>query len=266
MTIGELTSRSPKALVGRRHTADSPFPLCSRLFGSGARQPLCVFRDATHARPEAVAVNSRFWYLLESVDDARVIAGIDPRVTQLQFRQRLDTPALLDLLQCFPARPGDAYFIPSGRVHGLIGDNLVWEVAESAAEPIAVSGWSTDTAPSPLEQETALDCVRFRDRQLARICGEASRRAYTHKVPILPFCPQFVVDEIRLTDLLVDRTTGGSFHLLGALRGTVEVRGDGFAEALVQGEICCIPATLGEYSLHAERGPATVLRVAKPDS
>lgn len=262
-SLHDLVCRYGSSLVGRRQAADAPFPLCARILDVGQTQPLCIHpeRRPNPAQPE-LGPNSKFWYCLEHTDKARIAVGIRQRVTRLQFTRRLNCPELQELLQVYPSRRGDAFFVPPGRVHSIGAGNLVWEIQQVPVdgEPISVLEAGEETGAAAADAGVA--SVRFEDRQVARISREAGRTVYTRKVPLLHHCSAFCVDEIRLADDLFDRTNGDSFHLLLMVRGRAEVRGEGNCQPLGHGDACCVPADHGDYRITAVDGPADLLRAA----
>ena len=260
--LHDLVRRYGSSLVGRRHPAGAPFPLCVRILDVGQTQPLAVHpeRRPNPARPD-LGPNSKFWYCLDHTDEARIAVGIRQRVTRLLFTRRLNSPELLELLQVYLSRRGDSFFVPPGRVHSIGGGNLVWEVQQVPVEGETISVLDAGEAGEGQTAGATLQSVRFEDRQVARISREAGRTTYTRKVPLLHHCSAFCVDEIRLADNLFDRTTGDSFHLLLMVRGKAEVRGESEPQPLGQGDACCVPAVHGDYRITAVDGPADLLRV-----
>ena len=261
-SISDLVSEFPKEIVGRRHAAGRPFPLCVRLLNVGHDMPLTVHPD----RPVSCAAgtagpNNKFWFSLASEKNGQIIVGIGQGVTRLRVVECLNSSALRELLQVFRPLPGDAFFIPNRRVHGIGAGNLVWELQESAVSALRVSDWTPDAAAAESGQAEALQAIYFQDRQLGRISREAGKVVQTRKIPLVQYCPRFVVDEIRLRDHIFDRTDGASFHLLGVAQGAIEIHTDAGVEKAGQGSVVCVPAALGSYRVYVHGETANLLRV-----
>jgi len=259
--LADLLGEHADAIVGRRHAEERRFPLYARILDVGRRQPLQVHPDLPTAAPGRPSeANSKFWYCLAAEPGAELIAGLRQRATRLQVVSRLGSRNLWELFQTFPARPGDAFLVPPGRVHALGTGVLVLEIGRSTAPPLHIGCWH-DPQPTPEEQRDALDSVHFQDRRVARISQETGRVSHTRKVPLVLHCPHFVIDEIRIVDHFFDRTDDARFHLLIPVRGNVRVQA-GTAEAdLHQGHACCVPAASGEYKIYAKSDRADLVRV-----
>lgn len=261
-SLGELVAAHPERIAGRRHRAGQPFPVYIRILDVAQSLPLMVHPASSVGGATFQAEPcSKFWFSLAAEPDASVIVGIGARVTRLQVVDRLDTPGLETLLQVFPGHHGDAFYIPNQRVHSIGGGNLVWEVGNRVAVPLRVSGWGGGEPVDTAEQQEALRCIYFQDRQLGRISRDAGGITRTRKVPLVHHCPQFVVDEIRLCDHLFDHTRGISFHVLAMVSGAAEVHSDAGVETLVQGELACLPAGLGAYRVYVKGKTCRLLRV-----
>ncbi len=262
IAFSDLVRDHPQKIVGARHSPGMPFPVCVRLLDVGQRQPLMVHPEKPFScGGRHVGPSTKFWFSLAMAKNARITVGIEPGVTGLRVLEHLNTFELEKLLQVFLVRPGDSFFIPNQRVHSIGAGNLVWELQERVALPVHVTNWDAVQGVDESEQQQALGCIRFQDRQLGRMSRDAGKILHTRKIPLLHFLPQFVVDEIRMRDHFFDRTSGASFHLLGMVKGKGEIHTAAGVETLIQGSVVCIPAALGDYKVYACEGTASLLRV-----
>jgi len=106
--------------------------------------------------------------------------------------------------------------------------------------------------------------MQLEARQNPRISRESGTATHTRRIPLTPHCPYFSVEEVRLYDHIFLRTTGDSFHLLALQRGEVTVEWGNEALPLRPGQLCCVPACLGEYKVVTRNGPAEFLKVTRP--
>lgn len=63
-------------------------------------------------------------YVMQADKGARVFAGLKSTATRQSFISCLRDPEVEELLQDFESVPGDAFFLPGGRVHALGAGNL----------------------------------------------------------------------------------------------------------------------------------------------
>ena len=262
-TLTDLTREWGAELVGRRHRVGLPFPVCLRLLQTGRREPLTVYPE----RPglSGACSNTKFWYSLNATPDALVISGINPAATRMAFLTHLNTPQLRQSLQVYHAERCDAFLAPVGRVHALGPGNLLIEVQERPVEGLPLSGWGPEDAVPPAAAATALEHVLFSDRLVRRISCDAGPIRQTRKVPLLPQCPSFHIDEIRLCDRIAGRTSGMSFHLFYVIEGRVRLLCHAEQHEVPTGRTLLLPASIGDYCIETLTPQARLLKVALPE-
>jgi mannose-6-phosphate isomerase len=111
---------------------------------------------------------TEMWYFLQTTEDALIYAGLKKGVTREQFEKAIGTPALAGLLHTLKTKPGEAMFLPSGRVHAIGGGNLILEVQQNSDTTYRVDDWGRkdDTGkPRTLHVSEALASIRFDDAE-----------------------------------------------------------------------------------------------------
>jgi mannose-6-phosphate isomerase len=262
-TLSDLTLEWGSDLVGRRHRPGRPFPVCLRLLQSGRQEPLTVHPE----RPGLTGAgsNTKFWYCLNAAPEAIIISGINPAATRLGFLAQLNTRQLRQSLQVYHAERYDAFLAPVGRVHALGAGNLLIEVQEHPVEGLSVSGWGPEDAVHSAAAQTALEHVLFSDRLVRRITRDAGPIRQTRKVPLLPQCPSFHIDEVRLCDRIAGRTAGTSFHLFYVIEGRVRLLCRAEQHDIPSGRTVLLPACIGDYCIETLTPQARLLKVALPE-
>ena len=262
-TLTDLTREWGTELVGRRHRTGLPFPACLRLLQTGHQEPLTVHPE----RPGLTGAgsNTKFWYALKATPEAILISGINPAATRMAFLSQLNTPQLRQSLQVYHAERCAAFLAPVGRVHALGPGNLLIEVQERPVAGLAVSGWGAADAVPREAALAALEHVLFSDRQVRRISCDAGPIRQTRKVPLLPQCPSFHIDEIRLCDRIAGRTGGISFHLYYVIEGQVRLLCHAEQHQIPTGRTVLLPACIGDYCIETLTPQARLLKVALPE-
>jgi len=262
-TLSDLTREWGTELVGRRYHAGQPFPLCVRLLQTAKQEPLAVHPEKA-GRP-GVGSNTKFWYSLAAGPEATIISGIHPTATRMGFLAQLNSPMLRQSLHVYHPERCDAFLAPVGRVHALGAGNLVLEVQERPAGALCVSGWGPEDAVPESAAAEALDQVLFSDRLVRRISRDAGPIRQTRKVPLLPQCPSFRVDEVRLCDHIAGRTVGASFHLFFVVEGRVTILCRREGQELPAGCCALLPACAGDYRIETVTPQSRLLKIGLPE-
>jgi mannose-6-phosphate isomerase len=262
VSLAEFFQTAPEALVGSRYRAGQPFPLYVRLIDAGQPQPLQI-----HAAVELPVLGTRFlennklWHVVASQPDAQIGVGFASSHSRYRFTDKKDGLHFENLVKQFPANCRDSFYIPAGRLHNLNGGVLIWEIGQIPATPLRIADPAKDAGIPPEEHEVAVKQINFLDHQIARISCEAGNSPRTRRIRILPYCPHFFVDEIRLYDSLYDKTDSTVFSVLIILEGAMEVRVQGLAETFHAGDVCLLPANLGDYGMFSLGGETRLLQI-----
>jgi mannose-6-phosphate isomerase len=261
-SLAEFFHAAPEALVGSRYRPGQPFPLYVRLIDAGQPQPLQV-----HAAVELPGLGTRFlennklWHVVASQPGAQIGVGFASSHSRYRFTDKKDGLHFENLVKQFPANPHDSFYIPAGRLHNLNGGTLIWEIGQVPATPLRIADLSSGIDVPREEHEAAVKQINFLDHQIARISNEASSSLRTRRIRILPYCPHFFVDEIRLYDRLYDKTDPAVFSALIILEGTMEIRAHETTETFHAGDVCLLPAGLGDYGMFSQGGEVRMLQV-----
>ncbi len=254
-TIHELIAACGTALLGSNHREAKRFPLLVKLIDAGKRLSLQVHPDNEACRRIGCGAEPKteMWYIIAAKPGAKIMAGMNPRSTRQQLISSINSLEVEKHLQVFKSEPGDAYYIASGTIHAIGEGNLLLEIQQSSDTTYRVSDWGrvgSDGQPRKLHLEQAMESINFMDRTAPRISGVSSSVSHNRKFPVINRCPFFKVDDLRIVGDWPDNTDpGGSFHLISAVNGAVNVGRDEHVVKLEAGESCLIPACFGAYSI-----------------
>ncbi len=255
-TIHEVLELCGERLLGPRADGAKRFPLMVKLIDAGERLSLQVHPEESVCRElgGGAEPKTEMWYIVSARPGAKILAGLSPKATRVQMNEFLASPEVESLLQVYPSRPGDAYFIPSGTIHAIGEGNLILEIQQNSDTTYRVSDWGRldqNGKSRELHMEKGLRSIDFTNRVSPRVCGDAESAAHNRKFAVVRQCPFFKVDDLHLIETWLDDTAqSGSFHLISAINGPVRIAGgdEGDPEIfLPAGETALIPYAFGRY-------------------
>lgn len=263
VTLRELVERHGRDLIGKNYHGGS-FPLMVKLLDTAQAISMHVHptedfcsRHTTFCEPK-----TEMWYVIDTEPDSTISAGLRSTSTRQIFLSNIREADPSKQLQQFPAVKGDAYFIPSGRVHTMSGGNLVLEVSQNSDTSFRLMDWGRldeNGEKRELHVHDATTCMDFIDRTVSRICGASNSTSHNRKYPLVNRCPHFHCDELMLVANWRDTTGNGySCHILTAVNRGFDVITDRAKPVHVRfGESVLIPACIGEYLISVEPGVET---------
>jgi mannose-6-phosphate isomerase len=142
------------------------FPLLFKLLDCQDRLSVQV-----HPPPEVAPrfngePKTEMWYLMATLLDSDLYAGLKRGVTREQFEDALHRGRVADLIHRIPTRAGEAFFIPSGRIHAIGAGNVIFEVQQNSDTTYRVFDWNRlglDGKPRALHLDESLASINFDD-------------------------------------------------------------------------------------------------------
>ena len=121
--LSELVRHYGRSFVGAKALNADRFPLLIKLIDAGERLSLQVHPDEAACRQfaDGSEPKTEMWYVIAARKGARIMAGLSPKATRLQFQEKVNSPEVEQLLQSHRSVPGDAYFITAGVLHAIGG-------------------------------------------------------------------------------------------------------------------------------------------------
>jgi mannose-6-phosphate isomerase len=246
-TLHELWSDHRHEIFGEK-AADFPrFPVLAKLLDAEEKLSLQV-HPATGGDAK-----TEMWFFVAADEGAEIYAGLERGVTRDQFEQAVEEGAAAQLVHRIAIKSGDAFFVPSGRLHAIGAGNFLIEIQQNSDTTFRLFDWNRrapDGAARDLQVEKALQAIDFDDfePELISPAGET-----------LIDCPHFVVGKWNL-----EGARRASEHpacaLFACLSGAVETGG----LRLGPGEFFLVPAFAAASELRPA-GPATsLLRITLP--
>jgi len=262
-TLNELMGRHERELLGRARALKGRFPLLVKILD--ARETLSVQVHPPAGKAEALGgeAKTEMWWITHAEPGAELYAGLKRGTTKQDFEAAVGAGTTADLLHRVGMLPGDAMFLPSGRVHAIGAGLVLFEVQENSDTTYRVFDWNRRDAEGKaraLHVRESLECIDFEDFEPAPI-----RAAAAGEVRSIVNHPLFTVERVRMERGEVKFALEAA-RVIGVARGSVRV---GHAEHPVElraGDFCLLPAAMGEAKIEAEisAGGAAEFLMAEP--
>jgi mannose-6-phosphate isomerase len=258
------------------------FPLLIKLLDARERLSLQVHPPARAAAKLGGEPKTEMWHILEADPDAGLLAGLRRGVTGADFIRALQRPPISaapghdepsrprtieDCVHRVPVVAGDAFFVPSGRVHAIDAGLVLAEIQQNSDTTYRVCDWGRvglDGKPRPLHIQESLACIDFKDFEPQKLKPRATFHGVNGLWRIVE-CEQFCVHRHDLRNACLEVCDGTTFHVIGCIEGNVGVlTADNSEEQLRPGEFALLPAAMGHYTLAPLDEPTTALKIFVP--
>ena len=258
-----LTADYPKEMLGEKlGSAASPeFPLLIKIIDAQQNLSLQVHPDDSLARQRHNCFGkNEMWHIISTKPGAKILAGMKKEVNKDEYTSLVESGDILDYVAQHDSHPGDTFYIPAGRVHGIGAGNLLIEVQQSSDITYRIFDYNRRDANGntrELHTEQALDAIDFKVYDDYRTqAGKPAAAAPGCEYSLLVESPFFVVKKINLaTKAPTKIESSNSFVSLTCIEGTAccrvrtveagddEAQETTFTTTIQKGESALIPAS-----------------------
>jgi mannose-6-phosphate isomerase len=250
--LHELWTDHRHAVFGADLPDTQRFPLLFKILDAQERLSLQVHPPAAVAGRLGGEPKTEMWYVLDTLLESDLYAGLQQGVTRDDFEQALKEGRVAEKLHRLPVHAGDAIFIPSGRVHAIGGGNLIVEVQQNSDTTYRVFDWNRlglDGKPRALHIDESMQSINFDDVEP----GTTPTRGET-----VSECEHFKVERWQLDSPRAE--AGERFAVFAVLSGAVKCGSRTFAP----GEFFLTPASAAGLELNPAEASTSVLRTTVP--
>lgn len=239
-------------LLGDAKLEAGRFPLLIKLLDAQEKLSLQVHPPASKAAELRGDPKTEMWYIADAIPNAELYVGLKRGVTRADFERRIADGSVAECFHRVPVRPGDAMFLPSGRVHAIGAGLVIFEIQQNSDTTYRVFDWNRvglDGKPRDLHVPQSLASIDFNDFEPALVAGEAIVRENARVRPLVKH-PLFTVEQFQVTNSGAIKLSAGRMQIIGVVSGEVRA-----GEVVLRvGEFCLLPAGLAAPELMAAPG------------
>ncbi len=254
LTLPEVVKEFGASFLGEKNYErfGNDFPLLIKFID--ARQDLSIQvhpDDVLSKQRHGKMGKNEMWYVVNADRGSQLIAGFRRETAISDYARKVQDGSIEDDLNKVPVLPGDCFYIPAGRVHGIGAGMVIAEIQQTSDVTYRIYDYLRRDREGNLRQlhtDLALEAINFND-----ITDDPKIR-YTelrNEVVQLVACPFFTTNEIKLDHAIVrSYDDNDSFRVYMCLEGACcFLSPDGQGIFLHHGESLVVPAAMSSVSL-----------------
>ena len=230
------------------------FPLLVKLLDCREKLSLQVHPPAQVADSLGGEPKAEAWFIAHAAPEAELYLGLQKPIARETFEAALTSGRAAELVQRLRVKTGDAFLIPSGRMHAIGGGNLIVEVQENSDTTYRVFDWNrVDEAGQPrqLHIQQAMRCIDFTDCSPSPIAAN-NESFISHDL--------FAIDRWQIQSQR-ELAPPGTFAISCCLSGKLECGGSLFRA----GEFFLLSAKAGNRVVRNLGSTSELLRITVPE-
>lgn len=254
MTLPEMVGKYKADLVGEANYArfGLKFPLLIKFIDAKLDLSIQVHPGDELAKKRHNSFGkNEMWYVIAADEGAKLISGFSEHITPKEYKERVHNGTFAEVLQQCPVAPGDIFYVPAGRVHGIGAGAFVAEIQQTSDITYRIFDYNRRDAEGKLRElhtAQALDAINFEDVE------DDFRTHYDHltnEPEEVVASPYFTTSVYDMTEAIsCDYSELDSFVILICTEGSCKLTDDEQNEIeLTAGETVLLPATTQEVHI-----------------
>ena len=253
-TLPEMVRKYKDELVGESNYTrfGDKFPLLIKFIDAKLDLSIQVHPgdDLARKRHNSFGKNE-MWYVISADKGAKLISGFSQQITPKEYKERVHNGTFAEVLQPCPIQPGDVFYVPAGRVHGIGAGAFVAEIQQTSDITYRIFDYNRkdkDGKSRELHTSQAIDAINFADVQ------DDFRTEYERiqNEPVeMVASPYFTTSVYDMTEeITCDYSELDSFVIFICVEGACRLTDNEKNEVTLQaGDTVLLPATTQEATI-----------------
>ena len=248
MTLPEMVRHYKEELVGEANYArfGDKFPLLIKFIDAKLDLSIQVHPDDALAKKRHNSFGkNEMWYVISADPGAKLISGFSQEITPKEYKERVHDGTFAQVLQSCPIQPGDVFYVPAGRVHGIGAGAFVAEIQQTSDITYRIYDYNRkDKNGKTRELHTAQAVVAINFADVQDDFRTSYDRVQNEPVEVVA-CPYFTTSVYDMTEeITCDYSELDSFVIFICVEGACRLRDNEDNEITLQaGETVLLPAT-----------------------
>lgn len=247
-TLTELIREFKEEIVGEENYQlyGEKFPLLIKFIDASLDLSIQVHpNDELAQKRHNSRGKNEMWFVVDAKVGAKLISGFSKQISQKEYKELVKAGKFEQVLQHYDVKPGDVFYVPAGRVHGIGAGTFLAEIQQTSDVTYRIYDYNRrDENGNMRELHTtlAMDAIDFEDY------GENNRTEYelVENEPVeLLATPYFITSLYDVNEeLSCDYSELDSFVVYICVDGSCSLKDDENNEiCLSKGETLLLSAT-----------------------
>ena len=256
-TLPEMVRKYKEELVGEANYArfGNKFPLLIKFIDAKLDLYIQVHPGDELAKKRHNSFGkNEMWYVIAADKGAKLISGFAEEITPKEYKDRVHNGTFAEVLQTCAIEPGDVFYVPAGRVHGIGAGAFVAEIQQTSDITYRIFDYNRkdkDGKSRELHTSQAMDAINFSDVQ------DDFRTEYerVQNEPVeMVASPYFTTSVYDMTEeITCDYSELDSFVIFICVEGSCRLTDDNQNEITLRaGETVLLPAAVQEVTIVPE--------------
>lgn len=195
---------------------------------------------------------TEMWYVMQADKHSNLIIGFKNLTTPEQYLYHLKNKTLTDILNIEKVKKGDAYFIPTGRVHAIGAGVMLAEIQQTSDVTYRIYDWDREDDNGNLRELHTKEAIKAIEYK-SEVSFKSKYKKTENKTSQIVSCKYFTTNFLPIIgEVNLNNTDKDSFVVYMCVSGEVIFSIENQSEKLKIGETILIPASVGILNVSSE--------------
>ena len=195
---------------------------------------------------------NEMWYVMQADKDAELIVGFDEKINNEDYKKHLENNSILSVMHHETVQKGDAFYIPTGRVHAIGAGVLLAEIQQTSDVTYRIYDYdrvdSKTGAKRELHNDLAINVIDYEVHDHYKTNYSLDKNVSN----TLVHSPYFRTNILDINSRVEkDYSAIDSFIIYMCVEGTVIVISEGETYTINNGETLLLAASINNIQLKA---------------
>ena len=199
---------------------------------------------------------NEMWYIIEAKNNPKLLIGLKEGIDKTALKKAIENNSNIeDMFNYFEVKEGDAYYIPSGCIHAILGNVIVAEIQTPSDITYRLYDWNRldkNGKGRELHIEDSFNVIENIDASKLKSQRINKFKNVNLEINEIFSNKYFKTEEYILRNNFYSKTNNKTFEII------INIEGNGFIESdmknniikLTAGKTVLIPASLGNYRIN----------------
>ena len=257
-TLSSLVKEYGTKLLGTKFKEDY-FPLLIKLIDARDKLSIQVHPDEEYAiKRHNKHGKNEMWYVMNTDGDAKLLIGLKENFTKEDLKNALnDKKNIEDMFNYFDIKAGDAFYIPNGCIHAILGNSVIAEIQTPSDVTYRLYDWNRvdkNGKSRELHIEDSFNVIKDINAYSLKSDKKNKFKDASLEINTVFSNEYFTTEEYIVKDSFSSKTNDESFEIIIVIDGNGIIKSniDNNIVNLYSGKTVLIPASLGEYIINTD--------------
>lgn len=257
-TLSYLVKEYGSKLLGTKYKEDY-FPLLIKLIDAKDKLSIQVHPDEEYAnKRHNKHGKNEMWYVMDTYGDAKLLIGLKENVTKEDLKKAIDSKENIeDMFNYFDIKKGDAFYIPSGCIHAILGNVIIAEIQTPSDVTYRLYDWNRvdkNGKSRELHIEDSFNVIKNINAFSLKSSKNNKIKTNTLEINTVFTNDYFTTEEYIINGDYSSKTNEESFEIIIVLEGNGTIESSVNSVDLKIGKTVLVPASLGDYTIKSSKG------------